>query len=204
MQFKNQIGKQTPSLVKYIAFSLIIGVVITGFSGPLNGLLKRYGKELNPIICNSVWSLKNENLQRLFYQMCILTKKEHLTNDDLYGFIDGIQKALNSPLNDMFVQDEKIREQRVYYATEYAIDSYINKLEVKPFVRYDKPKNYFEDVYQPNKYNEEQKILLEQAEYTEFPSNHSKAQELLGPTRELKYVGLHFPYGLNLEKLEDK
>ena len=203
MDFKIQIGKKY-SIAQYIAFSLIIGVVITCFSGPLNNLLKRYGKEINPIICNSVWSLKNENLQRLFYQMCILTKKDKLSDGDIYGFIDGIQKAINSPLNDMFVQDERIREQRIHYATGYAIDSYINKLEVKPFVRFDKPKGYFDDVYTP-KYNEEQKILLQQAQYTEFLSNKSKAQEILGPARELKYVGLHFPYGLNLEKTtEDK
>ena len=199
MQFKIQIGKNY-TLTQYLVFSLIIGVVIACFSGPLNSLLNKHGKEINSIICNSVWSLKNETLQRLFYQVCIATKDQKLSDDEIYGLIDGIQKAFKSPYNDMFAQDERIREMRIHYSTGYAIDSYIDKMNVKPFVRFDKPKGYFEDVYQPNKYNEEQRILLEQAQYTEFHNNGSNAQNVLGPARELKYVGLHFPYGNQLEK----
>ena len=204
MVFKYQSGNQPPSIAEYVVFSIIIGLVVACLYSPLNLLLKRYGQQLNPVICNSVWSLKNENLQRLFYQMCIATKDNHLSKEEIYSLIDGIQNSFNHPGKEFFYQDERIREIRVHYATGYAIDSYINKLNVKPFVKFDKPKGYFEDVYQPNKYNEEQRVLLEQAQYIEFPNNQSKAQEILGPTRELKYVGLHFPYGISMEKDTDK
>ena len=202
--FKFQIGKPQRTITQMVLFSLITHILISILSGPLNSILKRYGDIVNKTTCDIVWSLKNENLQRLFYQLCIATKDHKLSNDEIYSLIDNIQKIYKSPYNDFFVDDKTIRDMRIEYSTGYAIDSYINKIQVKPFVRFDKPKGYFQDVYAPNKYNEEQKVLLEQAQYTEFPSNHSKAQEILGPARELKYVGLHFPYGLNLEKSTDQ
>lgn len=191
------------SISQYIIFSLVIGVIISFISITLNSLLNRYGKQINSNICSNIWSLKNENLQRLFYQICISTKDHKLSDLELYGLIDGIQKAFKNPYNDIFVQDDRIREMRIHYSTGYAIGSYINKLNAKPFVRFDKPKEYFQDVYETNKYNEEQRILLEQAQYTEFKNDDSKAQNILGPKRELKYVGLHFPYGIELEMDEN-
>lgn len=193
--------KNKKSIYTYILFSLIICSIVTFLYKPLNNLLYKYGTEINRITCDVIWSLKNETFQRLFYQICISTKDNHLDNQEIYSFIDSIQKALNSPYNDFFVQDKTIRDKRIEYSTGYAIDSYISKIRPEKFIRReDKPKDYFQDVYIPNKYNEEQKILLEQAQYTEFEKNTSKAQSILGPHRELKYVGLHFPYGLNIEK----
>lgn len=192
--------KQRP-IYQYILFTVIIGIVVSFLSNFINPFLSKYGKEFNLITCNFIWSLKNENFQRLFYQLCISTKDHHLDNQEIYSFIDSIQKALNSPYNDFFVQDKTIRDKRIEYSTGYAVDSYISKIKTEKFVRReDKPKDYFLDVYEPNKYNEEQKVLLEQAQYTEFQSNNSEAQKILGPHRELKYVGLRFPYGSQLEK----
>lgn len=199
MKMKYQTNNSSPSIAEYVIFSLIVGSIVACLYGPLNSILHRYGRYLNPVICKSIWSLKNENLQRLFYQICISTKDNHLSQQEIYSLIDGIQNSLHSPYNKFFYQDERIKESRIHYSTGYAIDSYINNIKVKSFVKFDKPKGYFEDVYKPHKYNEEQRILLEQAQYTEFPNNHSNAQETLGPARELKYVGLQFPYGLNLE-----
>ena len=185
---------------QYILFTLIVGILVSLFSSFINPFLSRYGNQFNLITCKLVWSLENETFQRLFYQLCISTKDNHLDNQEIYSFIDSIQKALKSPYNDMFVEDKTIRDKRIEYSTGYAIDSYISKIRPEKFVRKDdKPNNYFEDVYEPNKYNEEQKVLLEQAQYIEFEKNNSKAQSILGPQRELKYVGLHFPYGLNLQ-----
>ena len=200
MEIKFQTGNKKTSMSEYIIFTIIISLIVAFLFSPLNSLLKKYGNTLNPILCGSLWSIKNEEMQRFFYQICIATKDNHLTENEIYSLIDGIQNSFHSPYNKFFYQDERIREARVHYATGYAIDSYINRMHVKPFVRFDKPKGYFQDVYNPHKYNEEQIVLLEQAQYTELPNNNSTAQKILGPQRELKYVGLHFPYGISMEK----
>ena len=72
-------------------------------------------------------------------------------------------------------------------------------LHKNQLIDYNKPKGYFEKVYTPNIYNKEQIVLLEQAKYTEHKIDNSYAQQILGPKRELTYVGLTFPYGSTLE-----
>ena len=178
---------------------MILGIIVSLVSSPVNFFLKKYGSEFNTFVCKVIWSFENENVQRLFHQLCIITKDNNLTDEEITSFIDGIQNSLKHPHKEFFYTDKQIRDNRIRYSTEYAIDSYFNKVRKEKYVRTeDKPEGYFEDVYTPQKYTKEQITLLEQAEYIEYPEDGSNAQKILGPTRELRYVGLHFPYGSNL------
>jgi hypothetical protein len=188
------------SITEYVVFTLVIAVVIALLRNPLNRFLNNYGNFFNPVVCSLTWSLNSQDLKRLLYQVCVSTKDNHLTDEEIESLLDIGQKTAKSPFDDFFYVDETMREMRVHYSTGYAVDSYIESLKPKKFVRQDKPVGFFNDVYQPNKYNPEQQVLLEQAQYREYPSDGSKAQSILGPKRELSYVGLKFPYGLNLSK----
>ena len=198
MEFKFETNKQF-STIDYVIFSLVMATCIACLSGPLNKILINYGRQLNTIACHSFLNFKNENIQKLFYQICISTKDNKLTNEEIYSLIDFVQNSFNYPYKKLFYSDKRVRDMRIEYSTGYEINSYINKIKQNRLIDYNKPKGYFENVYTPNIYNKEQIVLLEQAKYTEYELDGSYAQQVLGPKRELSYVGLKFPYGSTLE-----
>ena len=187
-----------------IAITAIIFSIISPF---INNFLKNNSNyQLIGGICERVFNIKDEQIRQIFYASCLSISDRKIS---FYETTDILSKAFNlfskNPENfysNGIKPDQNYRDQRIKNNVSYGIDQYISSIKKERFINSnDKPVGYFIDVYEPNKYNEEQKVLLEQAKYSEENPDDSSAQKILGPKRNLSYVGLKFPYGSNLTTL---
>ena len=194
MKFQIPIINLKGKVLGAVGYTALISFFILFVSTPLNNFLKtKYGLFTSNVICDSVSRLP-EQYRFLFYQICSSTDDLKITPEEFAFIVINSMKSgeTKTSIKELISNNEKYREVLVKQSVGYAILEYQTKVEKTKYIDKEKPKGYFDDVYEPNRYNSEQIVLLEQAKYTEYPLDGSYAQSVLGPKRELSYVGLKF------------
>jgi hypothetical protein len=95
-----------------------------------------------------------------------------------------ILKEFDNQLNEKINRTPELLDYKVKRELDYALIDYENQ-EKKSRVVNMKNKNILEEINKP-KYDELQKLIIENAVYYEFAPDTSKAQELLGPTMGIR------------------
>lgn len=200
MRFQIPVTNLKQKVIGAVGFTTLVTFFVLILSGPINWFIKtEYGKLSSKIICELIFKVPKQ-YQFLFFQICDSTQDLKVTPEEFAAIItDAIKNGeVKQSIKETASKNNNYREVIVRQTVGYGIEEYKRKIEKPRYIDTKKPEGYFENVYEPNVYNEEQKILLEQAKYTEYESDGSYAQQVLGPKRELTYVGLKFPYGSNL------
>lgn len=196
MKFQIPLTNLKGKVIGAVGYTALISFFILVLSTPLNNLFKsKYGKHVSDLICDI--SIKVPSQYRfLFFQICSSTEDLKITPEEFAAIIiSSIENSeIKTALKETASKSEEYRKTIISQSVNFGITEYQSKMKKAKYVDTEKPSDYFEDVYKPNNYNEEQIVLLEQAKYTEHESDDSYAQKVLGPKRELTYVGLKFPY----------
>jgi hypothetical protein len=197
MKFQIPVTNLKGKIIGAVGYTALFSFFIIVLSKPINWFVQsEYGKVSSKIICELIFKVP-EQYQFLFYQICDSIEDLHITPAEFASIINNALKKgeLKQALKETASKNNEYREAVVRQAVGYGIEEYRRKIQKPKYVDIQKPEGYFENVYEPNIYNKEQIVLLEQARYTEYEPDGSYAQQVLGPKRELTYVGLKFPYG---------
>lgn len=196
MRFQIPITNLKGKIVGAVGYTALISFFVLILSRPLNDFLKTsYGKYSSELICEAILKVP-EQYRFLFFQLCSSVEDLKITPEEFASILINAMKSseTKTAIKEVASKNETYREVLVKQAVGYGIFEYQMKMKQDKYIDKEKPKGFFDNVYQPNLYNEEQIVLLEQAKYTEYTPDGSYAQEVLGPKRELTYIGLKFPY----------
>jgi hypothetical protein len=175
-KFDFQIGKRKKTIKEWVIYSVVLVGGVSILIGFINTLLQnKFGKATINIICNTQVYIPDQQVRRFIFAFCTAVGDGKIDEDEATGIIDRGQQLLrNEEINDFFVQDEKVINQRVKNEVDYAINEYTRQTEKPRFPC---------------------------SEYEQFPSDGSSAQQLLGGTQEIRFVG---PLGeCNLNEVKD-
>lgn len=200
MRFQIPVTNLKGKIIGAVYPTALICFFVVLLSRPLNDFLKtKYGKVSSTIICELIFKVP-EQYRFLFFQICDSTQDLKITPEEFATIVTNAMKngEIKQAIKTTASQSDKYREVLVRQAVGYSIAEYKTKIRTNKYIDIEKPSGYFNNVYKPNLYNKEQIVLLEQTKYTEYHKDGSYAQSVLGPKRELTYVGLKFPYGSQL------
>lgn len=200
MRFQIPVTNLKGKIIGAVGYTALICFFVVLLSRPLNDFLKtKYGKVSSSVICELIFKVP-EQYRFLFFQICDSTQDLKITPEEFATIVTNAMKngEIKQAIKTTASQSDKYREVLVRQAVGYSIAEYKTKIRTNKYIDIEKPSGYFNNVYKPNLYNKEQIVLLEQTKYTEYHKDGSYAQSVLGPKRELTYVGLKFPYGLQL------
>jgi hypothetical protein len=105
-----------------------------------------------------------------------------LNENQIWDLLDEIQRVFHiSILNDFIITDPEKLDRRVKRDVDRAIDQYNEEYD-KLFPRHINMKNQtiLNAIKDKSKYTDTQRLIVENAEYYEFPPDGSKSQDLLG------------------------
>jgi hypothetical protein len=169
MLFQIQIGKKDIPLTHHILYSLITSLSKDLVKSGFDFLIRRGWASILVDILHE-FEVEDPDVKRLLHAVCYALEDNEVTLDESLGIIDRLQQVFGIEyVNQLFVSDDFVREQRMDNEVEYAVDEYID-----------------------NRGWTEQVDIVEQAKVTELPPDGSYAQYVLGGFREIKYEGLHF------------
>ena len=117
-----------------------------------------------------------------------LSQCTHISENRIWDLLDEVQRRYlpQTIINDFIIKDPERLNRRIHRDVDRAIDSYNAEYD-KMFPRKINMKN--ENILkelQKSKYTYTQRLIVENAEYYEFPPDGSEAQGLLGGTMGIK------------------
>lgn len=188
---------------KWVGWAIISTLIFYLITPYLNRLLKeKYVIDISKELCSMLYSIKNEEWKFLVYSLCKSISDSEINKPEMDNLIVQIERIFSSSfLQSGAVLDTSYREERIKQVVSYSVSTYLHRIKTEKYIDTNKPIYILQQV-EKNKeeFNEDQLTLLRQARYTEFNSDGSLAQSVLGPKRELTYVGLKFPYGSELQE----